>query len=64
MSEINIGLNSGESKRLLTGGKWCDRDILVTAAAAETAYTVYVGTAEPTADIGVDGDIYIVRSEA
>lgn len=24
--------------------------------------TVYVGTAEPTADIGNDGDIYIVRT--
>lgn len=27
-----------------------------------TAYTVYIGTAEPTADIGNDGDIYIVRT--
>jgi len=24
--------------------------------------TIYVGTSEPTSDIGVDGDIYIVRS--
>lgn len=33
--------------------------------ASKSAYnTVYIGTAEPTADIGVNGDIYIVRSEA
>lgn len=25
-------------------------------------YTVYVGTTEPTTDIGNDGDIYIVRT--
>lgn len=27
-----------------------------------TAYTVYIGTTEPTTDIGNDGDIYIVRT--
>lgn len=31
-------------------------------AGSSTAYTVYIGTAEPTADIGNDGDIYIVRT--
>lgn len=25
--------------------------------------TIYIGTSAPTADVGVDGDIYIVRSE-
>lgn len=25
--------------------------------------TIYIGTSEPTSDIGVDGDIYVVRSE-
>lgn len=32
MSEINIAIDSGISKRLLTAGKYCDRDIVVTAA--------------------------------
>ena len=31
MSEFNIIVKSGETKRLLTSGKYCDRDILVTA---------------------------------
>ena len=31
MSELNISVNSGESLRLLTGGKYCPADILVTA---------------------------------
>lgn len=32
MSEINISLEGGTSKRLLTAGKYCDRDIVVTAS--------------------------------
>ena len=31
MSEFNISIPGGESKRLLTGGKYCPADILVTA---------------------------------
>ena len=31
MSEINITVGGGTSKRLLTAGKYCDRDIVVTA---------------------------------
>lgn len=31
MSEINITVEGGTSKRLLTAGKYCDRDIVVTA---------------------------------
>ena len=31
MSEINITIEGGTSKRLLTAGKYCDRDIMVTA---------------------------------
>lgn len=34
------------------------------ALATKAAYnTVYIGTTEPTADFGENGDIYIVRSE-
>lgn len=65
MSDINISVEGGESKRLLTAGKYCDRDIVVTASGGGGgAYTVYIGTSAPTADVGVDGDIYIVRSAA
>lgn len=31
MSQINISIESGTSKRLLTAGKYCDRDIIVKA---------------------------------
>ena len=31
MSDINITIPGGTSKRLLTGGKYCDKDIVVTA---------------------------------
>ena len=31
MSEFNISIPGGQSKRLLTGGKYCPADILVTA---------------------------------
>lgn len=31
MSEINITVEGGTSKRLLTAGKYCDKDIVVTA---------------------------------
>ena len=31
MSEINITIEGGTSKRLLTAGKYCERDIVVTA---------------------------------
>lgn len=31
MSEINISIEGGTSKRLLTAGKYCDRDIVITA---------------------------------
>lgn len=32
MSEIQISMEGGTSKRLLTAGKYCDRDIIVTAS--------------------------------
>lgn len=37
---------------------------IATALESKVSYnTIYVGSTEPTDDIGVDGDIYIVRSE-
>lgn len=34
MADIQISVPAGESKRLLTEGKYCDRDIVVTAESA------------------------------
>lgn len=60
----------------ITGGSTEDIDAIVQeqadliAQAIElleekaTYNTIYIGTSEPTTDIGVAGDIYIVRSEA
>jgi hypothetical protein len=35
MSEINITIEGGTSKRLLTAGKYCDKDIVVTATGSD-----------------------------
>lgn len=40
MSEINITIEGGTSKRLLTAGKFCDRDIVVTAEGGTGGMTV------------------------
>ena len=32
MSDINITIEGGASKRLLTAGKYCDSDIVITAS--------------------------------
>lgn len=47
MSEINISIEGGTSKRLLTAGKYCDRDIVVTASGGETP-DPYMGDYEVT----------------
>jgi hypothetical protein len=36
--------------------------IMETLSAKGAYNTIYIGSSEPTSDIGVDGDIYIVRS--
>ena len=36
--------------------------IMETLSAKSAYNTIYIGSSEPTSDIGVDGDIYIVRS--
>lgn len=36
MSEFSITIETGKSKRLLTAGKYCDRDIVVTAEGGDT----------------------------
>lgn len=41
MSEINITVEGGTSKRLLTAGKYCDRDIVVTATGGGSAEPEY-----------------------
>ena len=43
MGEFNVEVESGTSKRLLTAGKYCDRDIVVSATGGSaTAQTVTV----------------------
>ena len=44
MNEIKINVNPGTSKRLLTAGKYCDRDIIITASDAQNGLFVKVGT--------------------
>lgn len=59
MADIEISVDAGTSKRLLTAGKYCDRDILVSASggAAEPVIQPLEVTANGTynAPAGVDG---------
>lgn len=45
MSEFNITVDGGTSKRLLTAGKYCDRDIVITAeeSGGQTIYYTRAG---------------------
>ena len=62
MADIEITVDSGTSKRLLTGGKYCDKNILVTAEGEESgtpgqAATITVGetiTGEPGTNASVE----------
>lgn len=40
MSEINISIEGGTSKRLLTAGKYCDKDIVVTASGGDATDSI------------------------
>lgn len=59
MADIEISVDAGTSKRLLTAGKYCDRDILVSAsggAASPVIEPLEVTTnGTYTASAGVDG---------
>ena len=48
MNEINISLQAGDYKRLLTKGKYCDSDILLQVAEAPLVNTE--GTAIPAGE--------------
>lgn len=71
MADIEISVDAGTSKRLLTAGKYCDRDILVSAsggAASPVIEPLEVNTnGTYTAPDGVDGyspvTVNIVESE-
>ena len=59
MADIQISVPAGESKRLLTEGKYCDRDIVVTAESAGDWKLVADVTIEEevsTIDINKDQD--------
>ena len=59
MADIEISVDAGTSKRLLTAGKYCDRDILVSASggAAEPVIQPLEVTANGVYNVptGVDG---------
>ena len=44
MSEFNITVEGGKSVKLLTGGKYCDRDIIVTAEGGGGSNEINTGT--------------------
>jgi len=57
MSELNIEVAGGTSTRLLTAGKYCDKNIVVVASGGEPAIEALDITANGTytAPDGVDG---------
>ena len=52
MADIEITVDGGTSKRLLTGGKYCDKNILVTATGGggEEGLTIAHGSFIPASD--------------
>ncbi len=58
MSEHNIVVQGGTTTRLLTAGKYCDRDILVTAEGGGMSIDVVTASAMPSAV--VDGQIVVI----
>ena len=58
MSEFNINIAAGERKRLLTGGKYCEDDIIVSASGGSDPVIQPLSVTENgtyTAPAGVDG---------
>ena len=47
----NIVVEGGSSVRLPTSGKYCDRDIVITATGSAESYPTYVGTYEITPSV-------------
>lgn len=58
MSEHNIVVQGGTTARLLTAGKYCDRDILVTVEGGGLSLDVVTASALP--DTVVDGQIVVI----
>lgn len=58
MSEHNIVVQGGTTTRLLTAGKYCDRDIFVTAEGGSLSLDVVTASALPSAV--VDGQIVVI----
>lgn len=53
MADIQISVPAGESKRLLTEGKYCDRDIVVTAESAGESLEFVRLENQANTDLGV-----------
>ncbi len=62
MSEHNIVVQGGTTTRLLTAGKYCDRDIIVTAEGGGLSLDVVTASALPSTV--VDGQIVVITETA
>lgn len=60
----NITVESGKSIRLLTSGKYCDRDIIVTATGGEIPMAYTVSSVDELPSDVVDGSLAIVPSDS
>ena len=60
MSEFNITVEGGKSVKLLTGGKYCDRDIIVTAEGGGSG-DVNMGTCTVKITVPSTSNYYVAR---
>ena len=64
MSEFNITIEGGTSKRLPTAGKYCEKDIIVTATGSAETMVGWWELNEEIDDTTLDGDYSIKISKA
>lgn len=60
MSDINISIEGGTSKRLLTAGKYCDRDIVITATGSGSSEPDNRELYQRVESITSDGESYVI----
>ena len=59
-SNWNLSLNNNENNVILmTAGTYVDKNIKISLTGSSTDFqSYYTGNADPTTDLGADGDIY------
>ena len=59
-SNWNLSLNNNENNVILmTAGTYVDKNIKISLTSSSTDFqSYYAGNADPTGDLGADGDIY------